>query len=195
MKVIVLVFGFWESYKVEVFSGIGRLNCNVQYVLFVILVRGKVNQGVEEKEFLVLLYKVLEGVVMFYMFLKMIVDIFVFILQLGGGDLLVVILCVLMVLVDVGIVMYDLVFVVFIGYVGKEVFLDMILEEEKCSDGEMMVMFMVFWNEIIQLKIIGQWFDVMMREVLSVFLDVCVKLVNVMRECLKEELVGVDEDE
>lgn len=132
---------------------------------------------------------------MFYMFLKMIVDIFVFILQLGGGDLLVVILCVLMVLVDVGIVMYDLVFVVFIGYVGKEVFLDMILEEEKCSDGEMMVMFMVFWNEIIQLKIIGQWFDVMMREVLSVFLDVCVKLVNVMRECLKEELVGVDEDE
>lgn len=194
-RVIVSVFGPRESHKAEAFSGIGRLNCHVQYASFATSVRGKASQGAEEKEFPVMLHKALEGAVMLHTFPKTTVDIFALILQSGGGDLPAVVSCASMALADAGIAMYDLVSAVSTGCVGKEVLLDTTLEEEKWSDGEMMVTCMASRNEITQLKITGQWPDATMKEALSVSLDACTKLANVMRECLKEEQAGVDEDE
>ena len=193
-KVIVSVFGPRESYKAEAFSGIGRLNCHVQYTSFATSVRGRASQGAEEKEFPVMLHKALEGAVMLHTFPKTTVDIFALILQSGGGDLPAVISCASMALADAGIAMYDLVPAVSACCVGKEVLLDTSLEEEKWSDGEMMVTCMASRNEVTQLKITGQWPGGVTKDALNLSLDACAKLADVMRACLKEQAEGDEDD-
>lgn len=194
-KVIVSVFGPRESYKAEAFSGIGRLNCHVQFASFATPVRGKTNQASEEKEFPVMLHKALEGAVMLHTFPKTTVDIFALVLQSGGGDLPAVISCASMALADAGIAMYDLVPAVSACCVGKEILLDTTSEEEKWSDGEMLVTCMASRNEVTQLKVTGQWAGASAKEGLNLSLDACSKLAVLMRACLKEQAAGEEDDQ
>lgn len=196
-KVIVSVFGPRESYKAEAFSGIGRLNCHVQFASFATPTRARnATTGDAEKEFPVMMHKALEGAVMLHTFPKTTVDIFALVLQSGGGDLPAVISCASMALADAGIAMYDLVSAVSACVVGKEIMLDSNLEEEKWCDGEMLVSFMASRNEVTQLKVTGQWPGGSSKEGLSLSLDACSKLADLMRVRLKEEAAGeIDEEE
>jgi len=194
-KVLVSVFGPRESYKAESFSGIGRLNCHVQFASFATPVRGKAIGTDVEKEFPVMMHKALEGAVMMHTFPKTTVDIFALVLQSGGGDLPAVISCASMALADAGIAMYDLVPAVSVCCVGKEILLDTTAEEEKWSDGEMLVSCMASRKEVTQLKVTGQWPGASTKDALNLAVDACTKLAGLMRTCLKEQAAGDDDDE
>jgi len=189
-KVIVSVFGPRESKKAEAFSDIGRLNCDVQFASFATSVRGKASQGTEEKEYPVMLHKALESAVALHTFPKTTVDVFALILQSGGGDLAVVIACASMALADAGIEMYDMVPAISACCVGREVLLDPTLEEEKWSDGEMMVTYMASRKEVTQLTLTGEWPGTSASDALQLCLDACGKVADVMRLCLKEQAGG-----
>lgn len=190
-KVLVSVFGPRESHKAEAFSGIGRLNCHVQFASFATPVRAKAEA---EKEFPLMMHKALEGAVMLHTFPKTTVDIFALVLQSGGGDLPAVISCASMALADAGIAMYDLVPAVSACCVGKEILLDTTTEEEKWSDGEMLVTCMASRNEVTQLKVTGQWPGAITKDALNLSLDACAKLAVLMRACLKEQAAGDDDE-
>ncbi|KAH9542961.1 hypothetical protein CY35_13G037000 [Sphagnum magellanicum] len=189
-KVIVSVYGPRESKKAQAFSDIGRLNCDVKFASFSTSVRGKASQGMEEKEYTGMLHKALECAVALHTFPKTTVDVFALILQSGGGDLAVVISCASMALADAGIVMYDLVPAVSLSCTGSEVLLDASMEEEKWGDGGMIVAAMTSRNEITQLTMTGEWPSTKVSEALQLCLDACLKLAELMRSCLKEQVVA-----
>ncbi|KAK4763155.1 hypothetical protein SAY86_008923 [Trapa natans] len=84
------------------YSDIGRLNCNVSYTSFSTLQS-------DHKEYSLMLHKALEGAIILELFPKTTVDVFALILESGGSDLDVLVLCASLALVDAGIMMYDLV--------------------------------------------------------------------------------------
>ncbi|KAJ7947830.1 Exosome complex component RRP41-like [Quillaja saponaria] len=182
-KVIVSVFGPRESKKAMMYSGIGRLNCNVSYTTFATLVRG---QGSDQKEFTSTLHKALEGAIMLETFPKTTVDVFVLVLESGGSDLPVVISCASLALADAGIMMYDLVTSVSVSCLGKNLVIDPILEEESYQDGSLMITCMPSRYEVTQLTVTGEWSTAKISEGMQLCLDASSKLAKIMRSCLKE---------
>ncbi|KAK6936063.1 Exoribonuclease, phosphorolytic domain 1 [Dillenia turbinata] len=182
-KVIVSVFGPRESKKSQMYSDIGRLNCNVSNTTFATPVRG---QGSDHKEFSSVLHKALEGAIILESFPKTTVDVFALVLESGGSDLPVVISCASLALADAGIRMYDLVASVSVSCLGKNLVIDPIFEEENCRDGSLMITCMASRNEVTQLTITGEWSTPKIHEAMQLCLDACMKLRMVMRSCLKD---------
>jgi hypothetical protein len=73
---------------------------------------------------------------------------------------------------------------------GSEVLLDASMEEEKWGDGGMIVAAMTSRNEITQLTMTGEWPSTKVSEALQLCLDACLKLAELMRSCLKEQVVA-----
>ncbi|KAF3780567.1 Exosome complex component RRP41-like [Nymphaea thermarum] len=189
-KVIVSVFGPRESKKAMAYSDVGRLNCSVSFMTFSTQIRG---QGSEDKEMSSMLHKALEGAIMLETFPKTTVDVFALVMESGGGDLPVIISCASLALADAGILMLDLVTSTSVSCHGKDLVIDPTLEEERCQDGGFMISFMPSRNEVTQLTITGEWSTAKVAEAMELCIDACLKLGNVMRECLKAAATSVSE--
>eukprot|EP00252_Welwitschia_mirabilis_P024717 TRINITY_DN7425_c0_g1_i2.p1 TRINITY_DN7425_c0_g1~~TRINITY_DN7425_c0_g1_i2.p1 ORF type:complete len:266 (+),score=69.14 TRINITY_DN7425_c0_g1_i2:144-941(+) len=185
-KVIVSIFGPRESKKAQAYSDIGRLNCSVSFATFSTRVRSKLSQGIEDREYTMMLHKALEGSVMLHTFPKTTVDVFALVIESGGGDLPVVITCAALALADAGIMMFDLVSAVSLSSVGKEIIIDPTLEEEESEEGGLMIACMPSRNEVTQLTITGEWSSTMIAEAMEICLDACSKLADLLRTSLKE---------
>ncbi|CAD5194801.1 exosome complex component RRP41-like [Musa acuminata AAA Group] len=186
-KVIVSVFGPRESKKAMMYSGTGRLNCNVSYTTFSTPVRG---QGSDHKEYSSMLHKALEGAIILETFPKTTVDVFALVLESGGGDLPVIVTCASLALADAGIMMYDLVASVSVSCFGRNLVIDPTSEEEACQDGTLMITCMPARNEVTQLMLTGEWTTAKINEAMELCLDACSKLAEIMRSCLKEAASG-----
>ncbi|XP_031480398.1 exosome complex component RRP41-like [Nymphaea colorata] len=189
-KVIVSVFGPRESKKAMAYSDVGRLNCSVSFMTFSTQIRG---QGSDDKEMSSMLHKALEGAIMLETFPKTTVDVFALVMESGGGDLPVIISCASLALADAGIMMLDLVISTSVSCHGKDLVIDPTLEEERCQDGGFMISFMPSRNEVTQLTITGEWSTAKVAEAMELCIDACLKLGNVMRECLKAAATSVSE--
>ncbi|XP_031502965.1 exosome complex component RRP41-like [Nymphaea colorata] len=189
-KVIVSVFGPRESKKAMAYSDVGRLNCSVSFMTFSTQIRG---QGSEDKEMSSMLHKALEGAIMLETFPKTTVDVFALVMESGGGDLPVIISCASLALADAGIKMLDLVTSTSLSCHGMDLVIDPTLEEERCQDGGFMISFMPSRNEVTQLAITGEWSTAKVAEAMELCIDACLKLGNVMRECLKAAATSVSE--
>ncbi|KAK4792063.1 hypothetical protein SAY86_022498 [Trapa natans] len=182
-KVIVSVFGPRESKKAMKYSDIGRLNCNVSYTSFSTPVRG---QQSDHKEYSLMLHKALEGAIILESFPKTTIDVFALVLESGGSDLPVLILCASLALAYAGIMMYDLVTSVSMSSLGVNLVIDPISEEESYQDGSLSISYMPSRKEVTQLTITGEWSTDKINEAMNVCLDACGKLGEIMRLCLKE---------
>ncbi|CAA7398864.1 unnamed protein product [Spirodela intermedia] len=182
-KVIVSVFGPRESKKAMKYSGIGRLNCNVNFATFSTATRG---QESDHKDFSSMLHKALEGAVLLESFPKTTVDVFALVLESGGSDLPAVISCASLALADAGIMMYDLVASASVSCIGNSLIIDPAAEEEDCQDGSLTVAFMPSRREITQLTLTGEWSTGRIHEATELCLDACSKLGEIMRTCLKQ---------
>ncbi|KAF3790193.1 Exosome complex component RRP41-like [Nymphaea thermarum] len=207
-KVIVSVFGPRESKKAMAYSDVGRLNCSVSFMTFSTQIRG---QGSDDKEMSSMLHKALEGAIMLETFPKTTVDVFALVMELVAaistimmsssatkrvqfqGDLPVIISCASLALADAGIMMLDLVISTSVSCHGKDLVIDPTLEEERCQDGGFMISFMPSRNEVTQLTITGEWSTAKVAEAMELCIDACLKLGNVMRECLKAAATSVSE--
>ncbi|PKA54887.1 Exosome complex exonuclease RRP46 like [Apostasia shenzhenica] len=186
-KVIVSVFGPRESKKAMMYSDTGRLNCHVSYTTFSAPIRG---QGTDNKEYSSMLHKALESAIILETFPKTTVDIFALVLESGGGDLPVIISCASLALADAGIMMYDLVSAVSLSCFGTNLVIDPTTEEEACRDGSFMISYMPSRNEITQFTLTGEWSTAKINEALELCLDACSKLAEIMRSCLKDNVLS-----
>ncbi|CAI9105045.1 OLC1v1003887C1 [Oldenlandia corymbosa var. corymbosa] len=182
-KVMVSVFGPRESKKAMMYSDVGRLNCNVSYTTFATASRGQVS---DNKDFSAMLHKALEGSIILESFPKTTVDVFALVMESGGSDLPVIISCASLALADAGIMLYDLVASASVSYLGKNLVMDPITEEESYQDGSMMITCMPSRNEVTQLTLTGDWSTPKIHEAMELCLDACSKLAKIMRSCLKE---------
>lgn len=185
-KVIVSVFGPRESKKAMMYSDVGRLNCHVSYTTFSTSTRGQVS---DNRDFSSMLQKALEGAIILETFPKTTVDIFALVLESAGGDLPIIISCASLALADAGIMMYDLVSAVSLSCFGKNMVIDPTSEEEACQDGSLMIAYMPIRNEVTQFTLTGEWSTAKINEAMELCLDACSKLANILRSCLKENIL------
>ncbi|XP_022752878.1 exosome complex component RRP41-like [Durio zibethinus] len=134
-----------------------------------------------------MLYKALEGAMMLETFPKTTVDVFALVLESGGiNDLPVVKSCASLALADAGIMIYDLVAVVFVASFFVYVLHSRIKHYDHCAHGSLMLSCMPSCYEITQLTFTGEPSTAYINEAMQLCLDACNKLGRVMRSCLKE---------
>ncbi|EFN57324.1 hypothetical protein CHLNCDRAFT_21722, partial [Chlorella variabilis] len=182
-KVMVGVYGPRQSERRVGYSEQGRVNCDVKLASFASRQRG---QSAEERELSAALQTALEAAADLASFPKASVDVFVLVLEAGGGELGVAATAAALALADAGVEMFDLVAACSVSRVQGSLVLDPTADEVFREEGGLVLALMPTSSEVTQMVSRGRWSSSQLREGMELAMGGCAQLDAAARQCLKE---------
>ncbi|CAM9652108.1 unnamed protein product [Chrysoparadoxa australica] len=193
-KVVCAVYGPHASRRMDTaFSEEGQLRCDVRFAPFASKEFGAGNgfsdaQSLKEKELSAMLKETLEGSIHLQVLTKSVVDVYVVILQVDGGELGAAVTCASLALADAGIELVDLVTACSVSVQKQSqntcLLLDPTLAEEQSESGNIMVAVMPSSQEVMQWRQTGRMGGKDTVTALELCLDGCASVHAMMRAAL-----------
>jgi len=199
-KLMAAVFGPRQSDRKFVFSETGRLQCDVRYASFAAGGGAKQEQTVVERAMAAAITQALEPAVQLDKFPKAVVEVVIFVMEAGGGELAAAITAASMALADAGVEMHDLVAACSVARCGNQLLLDPTSPEATSADASALVALMPAHTKVTQLSLTGTWDGATgqgegqgasWRHALELAMGGCVQLNATMREVLLEKAAAL----
>ncbi|KAI3434620.1 hypothetical protein D9Q98_002687 [Chlorella vulgaris] len=189
-KVMVGVYGPRQSERRVEYSEQGRINVDVKLASFATRQRGIFGQSPEERELSAGVQAALEAAADLASFPKASADVYVLVLEAGGGELGVAATAAALALADAGIELFDIVVACSVSRVDGCLLLDPSTDESFREQGGLVLALLPTSNEVTQLVSRGRWSGSQLREGLELAMGGCAQLESAARQCLKDAAVA-----